>query len=432
MKARRPGPPGAWYQKSVLPGGLIVLTERMARLRSAAVGIWVKKGSRDESAADSGISHFIEHLVFKGTESRSCREIARTIDRTGGLTDASTSKEFATFSVKVMDEHLPVALDLLADILTHPAFDPGELENERKVIFEEIKSVQDDPGDYIGEIYYESYFANHSLGRSILGTEQSVGALERDRIISFFHDSYAPANIIVSAAGNVDHDALTAFFTGRFKSPGTMPGAAPIEPSPVPHPARVYLRKKDLEQTHINIGFPGLHRAHDDRYALFVLNDMLGGGMSSRLFQNIREKCGLAYSIHSYNTSFRDAGSLAVYTAVDHSESIRTIRLVMDEIAKLCRGEIESQELEDSKAHLKGSLMLGLESSSARMAALALNEMYFGRQFTPDEILDAITAVRLDDIVHLAQRLFVPSEISLVMLGSKSKINLEGLDLNVS
>lgn len=432
MKERRPGPPGAWYQKSVLPGGLIVLTERMARLRSAAVGIWVKKGSRDESAADSGISHFIEHLVFKGTESRSCREIARTIDRTGGLTDASTSKEFATFSVKVMDEHLPVALDLLADILTHPAFDPGELENERKVIFEEIKSVQDDPGDYIGEIYYESYFANHSLGRSILGTEQSVGALERDRIISFFHDSYAPANIIVSAAGNVDHDALTAFFAARFKSPGTMPGAAPIEQSPVPHPARVYLRKKELEQTHINIGFPGLHRAHDDRYALFVLNDMLGGGMSSRLFQNIREKCGLAYSIHSYNTSFRDAGSLAVYTAVDHSESIRTIRLVMDEIAKLCRGEIESQELEDSKAHLKGSLMLGLESSSARMAALALNEMYFGRQFTPDEILDAITAVRLDDIVHLAQRLFVPSEISLVMLGSKSKINLEGLDLNVS
>lgn len=421
----------AWCQRSALPGGLTLVTERMDRLRSASIGVWLKRGSRDESAAESGISHFIEHLVFKGTETRSCREIARIIDRTGGLTDASTSKEFATFSVKVMDEHVPLALDLLADILTHPAFDPTEMENERKVIFEEIKSVQDDPADYIGEVYFESYFARHPLGRSILGTVETVEKLGRDRVARFFRDSYVPGNIVVSAAGNVDHDALAAFFSKRF-APARKPARAPHNSRPpVPRAERLSLQKQDLEQTHINLGFPGLDRAHRDRFVLYVLNDILGGGLSSRLFQNIREKYGLAYSIASYNSSFRDAGSLAVYTAVDQSETVRTIRLILEELGKLARGELDREELEDCKAHFRGSLMLGLESSSARMANLALSEIYFQRQFTPEEVLESVAAVTLDQVVEMAQRLFRTEEISLVILSRDKTGDVENLELRV-
>ncbi|MEW6363669.1 MAG: pitrilysin family protein [Acidobacteriota bacterium] len=418
------------YKKTVLPAGLTVVSEKMEHLRSATVGIWLKKGSRHESDEEAGISHFIEHLVFKGTERRSYKDIARTIDRTGGMTDASTSKEFATFSVKVMDEHLPVALDLLTDILTRPAFDPGEIENERRVIFEEIKSTQDNPDDYIGEVYYQTYFQDHPLGRSILGTNASVAALGRRRISEFFRDSYVPANLVVSAAGNVEHNFLVEYFSRQFpsqSSPAPSNGARPT-----PHPGRLFVRKNDLEQTHINIGFPGLHRSHEDRFALFLLNNMLGGSMSSRLFQNIREKWGLAYSIFSYVTSFHDVGTVTIYTAVDPSEVSRVVRLTMDEIGKLLRREIDQEELDDSKAHLKGGLMLGLESSSARMASLALNELYFGRQFTPEEVLESIERVTLDQMVDLARRLFRTEDTSLVILGGKNDIDLEALDLHLA
>lgn len=419
--------------KTVLPSGMTVLTERMEHLRSATAGIWLKKGSRHEAPADNGISHFIEHLVFKGTETRSCREIARAIDRIGGMTDASTSKEFATFSVKVMDEHLPQALDLLCDILTHPAFDPDELENERKVIFEEIKSSQDNPEDFIGELYYEKYFAGHPLGRSILGTADSVKAISRERAVDFFRESYVPWNLTVSAAGKVEHDALVELFADRFPARPRPAGREPeAGTAPVVHPGRTYARKKELEQAHIHIGFPGLHRAHDERFALYVLNNILGGGMSSRLFQNIREKHGLAYSILSYLSSFRDAGTLAVYTAVDPKETVRTIRLIMDELAAICRDPVDARELDDTKDHIKGSLMLGLESSSSRMAALAVNDMYFGRQISPDEILEAVSAVTADDLLRLSRRLFRTDEISLVVLGTKPQMDLAKLDMTIS
>ncbi len=421
-------------RRSVLPGGLTLLTERMDHLRSATVGIWLKKGSRHEEEDESGISHFIEHLVFKGTHSRSCRDIARTIDRTGGLTGASTSKEFATFSVKVMDEHLPVALDLLTDILTNPAFDPAEIENERRVIYEEIKLTQDNPEDLIGEAYYQSYFKNHPLGRSILGTNETVAQFGRDRIVEFFQSSYIPSNIIVSAAGRVDHDALVDYFTKKFPGEGSSASRRHLTqegPSPTPNIERLYVSKSNLEQMHINIGFPGLHRSHGDRFPLFLLNDILGGSMSSRLFQNIREKWGLAYSIFSFATSFCDTGTVTIYTGVDPMEARRTIDLIIQELSSVCRSDVDAQELEDSKTHLKGSLMLGLESSSARMANLAINEMYFGRQFTPDDILESINGVALDDVISMARRIFDTDKISLVVLGGAPTFDVDSLDLRM-
>jgi predicted Zn-dependent peptidase len=407
-----------------LPNGLTIITEQMQHIRSASIGIWLQTGSRDEDPAWNGISHFIEHMLFKGTEHRTAEEIARQVDSIGGNMDAFTAKECICFNVKVLDEHLPVALEILSDLVLHPVFDPNDITRERGVILEEIKMDEDNPDYLVHEIFTQNFWKDHPLGKPILGTKETVKKFERHAVLDAYSHRFAPGNIIVSAAGNLDHDRFVALVTKHFEQ---MKPRKNGFHSPVPKiVSKITLRnKKALEQVQLCIGVPSHPIAHEKRHAGYILNTLLGGGMSSRLFQNIRERQGLVYSIYSDLNPYRDTGCLAVYAGTSRESAAKVVQSVVSEFHKLKAEPVPAEELRRSKDQLKGSLMLSLESSSARMSNLARQEMYFDRFYDLDELIEKIEAVTVEDLTSLANEFFNTESVAVTILG-----NLTGLKIS--
>jgi predicted Zn-dependent peptidase len=411
-------------QKQVLPNGLVAITETMSHVRSVSVGVWVRNGSRREVPEENGLAHFIEHMVFKGTARRSAEVIAREMDSVGGMLDAFTSKEQICFNAKVLDEHLPIAFDVIADLILRPKFDSDDLKKERKVVLEEIKMDLDNPEYLLHEIFTRGFWPGHPLGRPILGTPETVKKFNRDALCSRFQSWFAPDHLVITAAGNVTHARLMELVEREFGALGAAgsadEGGAPSTQAPI-----LLEKKRDLEQAHICIGVPSVPLAHLDRFSFAVLNNLLGGGMSSRLFQNIREKRGLAYAVFSELTPYSDAGMMTVYAGAAMEAIGQVIDLTIQEFRSLKETLVSEEELRRSKNHLKGSLMLSLESTSSRMSNLARQELYFGRFFSLDEILAAIEAVTAEELQSLAQRYFRTDQIAVTVLGALNGFALD-------
>lgn len=405
-----------------LGNGLRVLTEQMTEVRSVSIGVWLARGSRHESAERSGIAHFVEHMLFKGTGSRSAEDIAQAIDSIGGQLDAFTAKEYAGYYIKVLDEHLPLALDVLSDLVLNPAFDPEDIEREKKVVIEEIKMVEDTPDDLVHELFTQGFWEDHPLGRPILGTRETVEALDQASLRDYFADAYTPQNLIVSAVGNLRHDHVRDLVEQRFGHL-TASGGRVVETPPRVVP-KVLIRNKELEQSHICLGTNSFQQDHADRYTSYVLNTLLGGSMSSRLFQNVREKRGLAYAVFSGMSAYRDAGQFTIYAGCANEAVGEVIDLVVDELRTLKRTPVPAAELQRAKDHLKGSLMLGLENTASRMSHVARQEMYFERQVGLDETLKGVESVTADDVQRVSGELFVDGELSATVLG-----NVNGLQM---
>jgi predicted Zn-dependent peptidase len=410
-------------RRTILPNGLIVLTERMDHLRSVAMGVWVKTGSRNERPEINGISHFVEHMVFKGTKSRSAQRIAREVDAIGGNLDAFTGKETICFNVKVLDEHVKSALDVLSDLVLNPVFAQEDIQRERGVILEEIKMDEDNPDYLVHEIFTQNFWRNHPLGKPILGTRDTVGRFEQETLFGYYGERFLGGNMIFSAAGNLDHDAFVAEVEKRFAD--LQPGQASGSGDPPETAARIMLRnKKSLEQVQICLGVPSPHIAHQKRYATLLLNTVLGGGMSSRLFQTVREERGLAYAIYSDLNPYRDTGALCVYAGTSAERAPQVVQLIMEEFRRLKEQPLPEEELRRAKDQLKGNILLGLESSTARMSNLARQEMYFGHFFSVGEILQYIETVNADEVIAMARSLFQPESVAVTLLG-----RLDGLKL---
>jgi predicted Zn-dependent peptidase len=378
--------------------------------------VWLKRGSRHETPIQSGISHFIEHMVFKGTKNRSAEVIAAQVDSIGGHMDAFTAKEYASFHLKVLDEHLPLAVDILGDIAMNPLFDPAEMTKEKKVIFEEINMVEDTPDDLVMELYTEAFWPRHPLGRPILGTKSSVSRFRRDELAGFFRSVYRPGNIVIAAAGHLEHEATSRLVRRHFGE--LAPGGRSHNGGP-PRPAsRIVTRsKKELEQVHVCLGTPAYPQAHEDRYGVYILNTVLGGSMSSRLFQNVREKRGLVYSISSGVSAYSDAGTLTIYAGTSLDSVDEVVRLSLEELRRMKGEALPADELRRAKDHLKGSLMLSLENTGSRMNHIARQEIYFGRAFKLDEILAGIESVTAEDVPRIAGDLF-RGEVTMSILGN--------------
>jgi predicted Zn-dependent peptidase len=410
-------------QREVFPNGLTVLTERMDHIRSVSMGIWVKSGSRHEDPHVNGISHFVEHMVFKGTSNRTAEQIARQVDSIGGNMDAFTGKETICFNIKVLDEHLPIAVDVLSDMVLHPVFDGKEIVRERGVILEEIKMDEDNPDYLVHEIFTQNFFKDHPLGKPILGTKETVRRFDQASTVAYYGHKFSPGNLIISAAGNLQHEDFVELLRQRFAA---LPrGSNGWHDTPPKINSRIILRnKKALEQVQICVGVPSYSISHDRRYVMYVLNTLLGGGMSSRLFQNVREKQGLVYSIFSELNPFRDTGLLSVYAGTSRESAPKVVRSIVSELRQLKETPIAEEELKRAKDQLKGSLMLSLESSTARMSNLARQEMYYDRFVSMDEIIQRIQAVTQEDLLRSANELFRPEVIAVTVLG-----NLNGLKI---
>jgi len=410
-------------RKEVLPNGLVVITEPMDHMHSVSVGIWLRSGSRREPAELNGISHFIEHMVFKGTKRRTAEDIAREVDSVGGMLDAFTAKEMVCFNTRVLDEHLPKAFDVLADMVLEPKFDTEDIAREQSVILEEIRMTQDNPEDLVHELFTQNFWAPHALGKPILGTPETVSALDRDALRKWFRQSYAPNHLVITAAGHLTHAELVDLVSERFAklTPADGNFAEPV-PEPAPH---ITLRsKRELEQVHLCLGVPALPIADDRRFAVSLLNNVLGGGMSSRLFQNIRERQGLAYAIFSEMNSYRDAGMLSVYAGTSMDTVDQVIRSILEEFRKLKDEPMPEDELRRAKDHLKGATLLALEGSGSRMNSLARYHLYFNRQFTPQELIALLEKVTAEDVQQLAREFFASERMAASVVG-----NLNGFRL---
>ncbi len=410
-------------RRTELPNGLIVLTERMEHLHSVAMGVWIRSGSRCESAEVNGISHFVEHMLFKGTRSRSAQHIAREMDSIGGNLDAFTSKETICFNVKSLSDHVPIALDVLTDMVLNPTFAVPDIERERGVILEEIKIDEDNPDVLVHELFTQSFWKGHPLGSPILGTTETVRRLGQQHLFGYHGDRFHGGNMVFSAAGNLDHDQFVDAVVTKFSS---LPSGKPLEELSAPEPsARILLRnKKALEQVQICLGVPAPPVADDSRYATSILNTVLGGGMSSRLFQNIREERGLAYSVYSDMSPYRDTGNFCVYAGTSAGKALEVVDLILAEFKNLKESPIGDEELTRAKDQLKGNILLSLESSNARMANLARQEMYFHQFFSADEIIARISHVTAEEVQTMAQRLFDPERIAVTLLGRLDGVKL--------
>ncbi len=418
-----------YAQKTVLPNGVRIVTEPMPHVRSIAAGVWIGSGSRSEQPTESGISHFVEHMVFKGTMNRSAEEIARAVDSIGGNLDAFTAKELVSFNVKVLDEQFESAFEVVADLTLAPLFREEDFEREKSVVMEELNMEADNPEYLVHELFATNFWKGHALGRPILGTRETVRRFGRDKVVEHYSRTYTGANIIITAAGNLTHERIVELALRHFG--GVPRGAAPENgPQPRTH-ARIHLKeKKHLEQVHMCLGVPSYHLSHEDRFACYVLNTILGGGMSSRLFQNIRERQGLAYAVFSELSPYRDTGCLSVYAGTSLDQARKLARSICEEFARLKQERVAEEELRRAVNYLKGSLALSLESSSSRMSNLARQELYFGRFISMEELVESIDRVTQDDIRRVAQAFFEPGQIAVTILGSLNGFRLTRDDLN--
>jgi predicted Zn-dependent peptidase len=411
-------------RREILPNGLTVITEEMQHIRSVSIGIWIKTGSRDEDPTWNGISHFVEHMVFKGTEHRSAEQIAREVDSIGGNMDAFTAKECVCFNVKILDEHIPIAMDILSDLVLNPVFNANDISRERGVILEEIKMDEDNPDYLVHEIFTQNFWKDHPLGKPILGTTTTVGRLDQPKLLDYHSGRFHAGNMVFSAAGNLEHDQFVEAVAEKF-SP--LHSGEPLTELPAPQSsARILLKnKKALEQVQICMGVPAPPITDSNRFTTLILNTVLGGGMSSRLFQTIREDRGMAYSVFSDLSPYRDTGTLCVYAGTSAGKALECIELVLAEFRKLKEELLPDEELTRAKDQLKGNILMGLESSNSRMANLARQEIYFGQFFTADEIIARIEAVQPAEVQAMAQRLFDPERVAVTLLG-----RLDGIKLN--
>jgi predicted Zn-dependent peptidase len=415
-------------KKDTLPNGLMVITEAMPAVRSVSIGVWLRVGSRQESEAENGLTHFIEHMVFKGTGKRSAEEIAKAADAIGGHLDAFTSKEYTSFSIKVLDEHLTRAFDILADLVRRPLFRAQDISKEGRVVQEEIRMVEDIPDDLVHEMFTQRYWRGHALGRPILGVRRTVRSFDRRRVLGFYRRHYTPANLLVTAAGHLDHRRILDLADQAF---GDLPAgsAAPPQAPPLPHPHLCYRRKKELEQAHLCVGTEACAYADPKRYAMHILNAVLGGGMSSRLFQNIREKRGLAYSVFSAINCHRDAGCLTVYAGIAAANLRQTLELILQEFSRLKSEPIPTEEFQRAKDYLKGATLLALESTGSRMSSLARHELYYRRHISLDEIEAAVDAVTQDQVLAIARQAFRPEALAATVLSPRPDFRLTRRDL---
>ncbi|NOT26607.1 MAG: insulinase family protein [Acidobacteria bacterium] len=394
----------------------------MPHVRSVSIGVWLARGSRHEPAEQCGIAHFVEHMLFKGTATRSAEDIAQTIDSIGGQMDAFTAKEYAGYYLKVLDEHLPLAVDVLSDIVMRPALSPDDIEREKKVVVEEIKMVEDTPDDLVHELFTEGFWPDHPLGRPILGSRETVEALTAEALRDYFTSAYSAPNLIVAAVGNIEHAQVRELVARAFEDlPVRSIPLGDVPPRVVPH---VLIRNKELEQSHVCLGTSGYRQDHADRYSSYVLNIVLGGSMSSRLFQNVREKRGLAYAVFSGLVAYRDAGSVTVYAGCANTAVGELIDVVITELRRLKTEPLAESELRRAKDHLKGSLMLNLESTSSRMSHLARQEIYFDRHFGLDETLEGVERVTPADVRRVAQDLFTDRGLAATVLGAVNGLEL--------
>ena len=388
------------YNKSVLPNGIRVLTEYISNVRSVSVGVWVTIGARDEDAGNSGISHFIEHMIFKGTERRTALDIAKAFDQMGGFSNAFTSKEITCFHAKVMDIHLDRVLDLLSDIFLHSRFEDKEVERERQVIKQEISMLEDSPDELIHELFNGFYWPGSNLAQSILGTVDSVSAIRPQTLKEFVSNAYVGPKVLVVAAGNLEHESFVAKINEFFGGLAFFNGHS-SHSRPVPH-LGVKFFQRDLEQLHVLMGYEGPCSSDSQRYPALLLNVILGGSMSSRLFQEIREKRGLAYSVYSFFSSFQNTGMLGIYAGISAKQLTDVVELMHRELKKLADQSIEYDEIKAAGDHIKGGLLLSAESTDSRMTRLAKNEINLGKFISYDEVIRKINAVTPDDIRQMA------------------------------
>jgi predicted Zn-dependent peptidase len=410
---------------SRLDSGIRVVTESLPELRSAAVGFWVGTGSRDEPDALAGASHFLEHLLFKGTARRSAQEIAEEVESVGGDMNAFTAQELTAYYVRVPDQRLPLALDILSDIVWSPALQPDDVESERQVILEEIRMRDDTPDDLVHDVFASAVFPAHPIGREIVGSPETITAMDRDAIAGFHAAHYHPSNVVVAAAGNLEHDDVVAMVeAGVADAPlGDRPARPRYhgETDPVP----LVAVEDDLEQVHLVLGMRALHRHDPDRYAFGVLNQVLGGGMSSRLFQEVREKRGLAYSVYSYRAAYEETGALGIYAGTAPERVDELLGVLDDQLDRiLADGGVSDRELDAAKGHLTGSLALSLESSSSRMHRIGRSELLLGEIPTLDELVAECDAVTADDVGRVVDRVLRDADRTLVAVGPLSEADL--------
>jgi predicted Zn-dependent peptidase len=413
---------------TLLANGVRVITEQMAHVRSVSLGVWIGTGSRCESADQNGISHFIEHMVFKGTSNRSAEQIARSVDSIGGGLDAFTAKEMVSYNTKVLDEHLPLAFDVLADLVRNPLFREEDIEKEKGVILEELKMEVDNPEYLLHEVFCSNFWKDHPIGKPILGTKETVRKFDRRMIHDYYRQYYSPSNILITAAGNLNHDSLVELARQHFEDLPVNGKLLPDRP-PVPHARLVFRNKTSLEQTHLYMGVPAYPFPHEMRFPCYALNTVLGGGMSSRLFQNIREKQGLAYAVYSELSMYRDTGCMAIYAGTSVENAAKVVDSIVKELRELKANPVPEEELRRAKDHLKGSFMLGLESTFSRMSNLARQEMYFKRFFTLDEMIQSIEEITAEQVQRIAQEFFDPDRITLAMLGNLGDFRIRREDL---
>ncbi|MCL1832978.1 MAG: insulinase family protein [Leptospirales bacterium] len=411
---------------------LTVLLEPIEDVVSVSIGLWVNKGSRNEKANQYGYAHFVEHMLFKGTEKYSAKEIARSIDRVGGQHNAATNREYTCYYINVVSDYIELAIEILSDMYYNSLFNPEEIEKEKNVILEEIKMYEDTPDEFIHDLFMEKMLQGHPLSHSILGTVEEISSVSQSSIIGFYNEHYVNNNVIVAIAGNFDPDktkSMVSKYFGREKK-----SVLPIYPIVTGAPARISREhiKKDLEQVHFCIGLEGIKRGDEDRWGLYILSTILGGSMSSRLFQNIREKEGISYSIYSFHSSYIDCGVFGIYCATMPEKFGLTVDLIMKECKKMFYEGITDEEFNDTKTFMKGNLALSLESNEVKMSQLARNEMTYGRYFDFNDIVKIIDNISLDDYLRVCEKIFKNKTFSLVSVGKlKNKIKLENFDLSI-
>ena len=411
------------YNKTVLDNGMRVVTERIPHLHSVSMGIWLNVGSRDEQESESGLTHFIEHMLFKGTQKRSALEIAKQLDAVGGMSNAFTSKENTCFHAKVLDTHLPLVVEILSDIFLQSVFDQVEVEREREVILQEINMVEDTPDEYVHILFNQNFWDGNPLGRPIFGNVKTVQSFNREMILGYLSRGYHPDRIVLTAAGNVDHQEFLELVGPAFSS--IERHGHNFYRTPPKVNSRVDLYPRDIEQIHLCLGMQGTSLLEEQRYCCSILNVILGGSMSSRLFQEVRERRGLAYSIYSFVSSHTDAGLMGVYGAVRPGNIKETLELIRQELTRFKREPISATELRAAKEHIKGGIYLAAENTDNRMSRLAKNEIIFDRFVPYEEIETGLEKVTVEDVQALAQQIFQPEVMSLVLLGQ-----VNGLDVD--